>query len=117
MNRSTISVFLLTAIGVSCGTPDLESRLDGCMKNVSEQTERKVEELQKLTCQDLLEQLDDIRNPPDNYVILQDKNTVLVSPCSHINQGLHFLEQLQTCYENVSSFLGILPITQCIMHT
>ena len=116
MNHKTTTSLLL-AIGTSCGTPDLESRLEGCLENVSKQAEKRVNDLRELTCQDLLKKLDDIRNPPEEYVVLQDKNTVLLSHCSNINQGLHFVEQLQTCYENVSSFLGTLPITRCIMHT
>ncbi len=105
--------FLISAALV----PACEEEPQGCMEEVSEQTGVEEENLQSLGCQGLLERLPDLSQLPEKYEILKENNALLIGHCSYRGMNLQFLEQLQTCYEHINQFLGITPITQCLIHT
>lgn len=83
------------------------------MEEVSAQTAAPKEELANLTCSDLLEKL--YLPLPEGYIILKDKNAVIFIHCSSRSYGNFLLRQNQYCYEAIKDFLGIQPITQCLM--
>jgi len=110
-------VSLTSILAVVTLTQSCSEEIKDCMEEVSLQTVTDKEDLSKLTCDDLLASLPDIANPPENYVTIKDKNVILVGHCSLMGLNQSFLEQLQTCYEKISDFLGINPITNCMVHS
>ena len=83
------------------------------MDEVSAQTDTAKETLQDLRCTNLVEKID----IPEDYIVLQDENAVLITHCSLPAKGNSALQQNQLCYERIKDFLGIEPITRCIMET
>lgn len=104
----------LTVIALA---PSCSEDVKDCMEEVSIQTGTAKEDLNQLTCDDLLAKLPDLASPPENYVTIKAENVVLIGHCSLMGLNRSFLEQLQTCYQKISDFLGIYPITSCMVHS
>ncbi len=111
MRKTTLSLtVLLTISSVVCTK---EQDYDVCMDEVAAQTAVQKEDLANLTCEDLLSKLS--LPIPKDYVTLKEKNAVVFAPCFLTEYGDFRLQQNQFCYENIKDFLGIQPITQCLM--
>ncbi len=106
------TIFSLAAlVGLSSCTEEQE--YDSCMDEVSVQTATPKEALAGLTCEDLLQKL--YLPLPHDYLTLKDKNAVFFTHCSLNYNGTFHLQQNQYCYEKINDFLGIQPITKCLM--
>lgn len=106
------TLFLTTLLSLSTGCTD-DSFYDFCIDKVSAQTATPKQNLAKLTCTKLMEKLP--LPLPKDYIVLQDKNAVFFTHCSLTNHGTSRLQENQHCYEKIHDFLGMQPITQCIM--
>ena len=111
MRKTILPLTALLSLSIAC-TED-EGQNDFCMDKVSAQTATPKERLAGLTCNDLVNKLP--LPLSDGYIALQDKNALVFTHCSLSYFGASRLQHNQSCYEKIHDFLGIQPITQCVM--
>lgn len=112
MRKTILPLTALLGLSAAC-SDETEPWYDFCMDEISAQTDTPKEELASLTCASLLEK---ITLPlPQNYITLKEENAIAITHCSSLNFGNFLLQHNQHCYQQVKEFLGIQPITQCII--
>ncbi len=116
--RNLLSIALAAVIGSSSCANEQPTDLRSygyCTQIISNLTHEEPDELQNLICADLEERLDGLHDLPENYRVMRSENVMEVVRCDDVEETAASLANGQRCYDAIQSYLGISPMTQCIV--
>lgn len=117
MRSSILGVLALGALLLQSCDSSIACQEQFCVEKTKKQFSLTDRELSDLTCDEILVADPSLLDLPPHYGLFQTPNVLLISHCGMGYSNPLFANQLQTCYSHVQSFLGIQPLTQCILHT
>ncbi len=111
---SSLAAIFLIACAEGNNAESFDHHNSFCVEKLAKQTGTPPEELELLTCEDLVSVFPPL---PDKYILLREENALFITHCTETNYASALLKEIQFCYGQIEQLLGISPITQCTLYT